>query len=159
VGRQAAGLTKAPSSRLLLDVNIWIALLDDAHVHNTAALALFALPGLKIATCPLVENGVLRILNLPSYSPNGQGGPAGFEAVRSKMRLACGDTDHEFWPDGISLVSEDIADWTRVFGHGQITDLYLLALAVARGGALATFDHRVALGAVNGAQAGHLVLL
>ena len=154
-----ADLSKAPRPRLLLDVNVWIALLDDAHVHNAAALALFALPGLKIATCPLVENGVLRILNLPGYSPSGQRGPAGFEAVRSKMRLACGDTDHEFWPDGVSLVGDDIANWSRVFGHGQITDLYLLALAVARGGTLATFDHRVALGAVNGASTEHLVLL
>ena len=44
--------------RLLLDVNVWVALLDDAHVHNTQALALIERPGLQIATCPLVENGV-----------------------------------------------------------------------------------------------------
>lgn len=154
-----AGLSIAPKQRLLLDVNVWIALLDDAHVHNSAAMALFTLAGLRIATCPLVENGVLRILNLPGYSPSGERGPAGFETVRSKMRLACSDTDHEFWPDGVSLVGDDSANWSRVYGHGQITDLYLLALAVSRGGALATFDHRVALNAVNGAEARHLVLL
>ncbi len=81
------------SPRLLLDVNVWIALLDDAHAHNPQALALFQTPQLRIATCPLVENGVLRVLNLPGYS---QRGPAGFDAVRSKMQLACGDVGYFF---------------------------------------------------------------
>lgn len=144
------------TARLLLDVNVWIALLDDAHVHNAPALALFQEPDLKIATCPLVENGVLRVLNLPGYSHHG---PAGFDTVRAKMALACADVDHAFWPDDISLRTEGLVDWSRVFGHGQITDLYLLALAVAHQGALATFDHRIALNAVVGAQKAHLLLL
>lgn len=143
-------------TRLLLDVNVWIALLDDAHVHNAASLALFEQPELQIATCPLVENGVLRVLNLPGYS---QRGLAGFEAVRAKMGLACADVDHQFWPDDISLRTEGLVNWSRVFGHGQITDLYLLALAVAHHGALATFDHRIALSAVTNAEKQHLLLL
>lgn len=137
--------------RLLLVVNVWIALLDDAHVHNQAALALFQKPQLKIATCPLVENGVLRILNLPGYS---QRGPVGFEIVR-----ACADVDHAFWSDDISLRTEGLVNWDRVFGHGQITDLYLLALAVTHRGALATFDHRIALNAVTRSEKYNLVLL
>ena len=145
---------KAP--RLLLDVNVWIALLDDAHVHNREALALFQKPKLQIATCPLVENGVLRVLNLPGYS---QRGPAGFEPVRAKIALACADVDHQFWPDDISLRTDGLVNWSRVYGHGQITDLYLLALAVAHQGALATFDHRIALNAVENAQKQHLMLL
>ena len=139
-----------------MDVNVWIALLDDAHVHNAEALAFFQTPGLAIATCPLVENGVLRVLNLPGYS---QHGPAGFEAVRSKMALACADVDHAYWADDISLRTDGLVNWSRVFGHGQITDLYLLALAVAHQGALATFDHRIALNAVVGAQKANLRLL
>jgi len=142
--------------RLLLDVNVWIALMDDSHVHNADALALFQTPGLKIATCPLVENGVLRVLNLPGYS---QQGPAGFEIVRAKMALACADADHVFWADDVSLRTDGLVNWSRVFGHGQITDLYLLALAVAHQGALATFDHRIALNAVVGAEKAHLLLL
>jgi predicted nucleic acid-binding protein len=81
-------LNLRPTSRLLLDVNVWIALLDDAHVHNTEALVLFPKPKLQIATCALVENRVLRVLNLPGYS---QRGPAGFDAVRAKMALATFD--------------------------------------------------------------------
>lgn len=152
----AAPRSSEPPVRLLLDVNVWIALLDDAHVHNAQALALFHTPGLHIATCPLVENGVLRILNMPAYSNRG---PVGFEPVRDKLRLACGDVDHRFWPDDLSLIHGEVADWTRVYGHNQITDLYLLALAVRHGGALATFDHRVALSAVRGADPQHLRLL
>ena len=144
------------SARLLLDVNVWIALLDDAHVHNTEALALFQAPKLKIATSPLEENGVLRVLNLPGYS---QRGPVGFEAVLAKMALACADVDHESWPDDISLRTNGLVNWNRVFGHGQITDRYLLALAVAYQGALATFDHRIALNAVEKAGKQHLVLI
>ena len=143
--------------RLLLDVNVWVALLDDAHVYNAQALALFqSSPPRRIATCPLIENGVLRILNLPSYSTRG---PLGFEPVRDKLNLACSDVDHEFWPDDLSLRDDELIDWRRIFGHNQITDVYLLALAVSRGGALATFDHRVALSAVKGAGKQHLLLI
>ena len=138
--------------RLLLDVNVWIALLDDAHVHNGAALTLFQTSKLPVATCPLVENCVLRVLNLPGYS---QRAPAGFEAVRAKMALACADVDHQFWSDNISLRTDGLVNWSRVLGHGQITDLYLLALAVAHQGALATFDHRIALNAIVNADKRH----
>jgi uncharacterized protein len=157
---KSAAIRKSPKAdrapRLLLDVNVWIALLDDAHVHNAGALNLWAQPGLKIASCPSVENAVLRVLNMPAYSRRG---PVGFELVRNKMRLAYSDVDHEFWPDDLSLVSDDAVTWSRVFGHNQITDLYLLALAVRRGGALATFDHRVALSSIEGAEGQHLLLL
>jgi uncharacterized protein len=142
--------------RLLLDVNVLVALLDEAHVHHGLAQKLIAQPKLKIATCALTENGVLRVLNLPGYSSYG---PAGFEVVRTQLAQLCQDTDHEFWPCDVTLRDEPRIDWSRVMGHNQITDIYLLALAVAHGGALATLDHRVALNAVRGAQAKHLHLL
>ena len=142
--------------RYLLDVNVLVALLDEAHIHHTVAQNLIAQPKLKIATCALTENGVLRVLNLPGYSSYG---PAGFEAVRTQLAQLCQDMDHEFWPCDVTLKDDSKIDWSRVMGHNQITDVYLLALAVAHGGALATLDHRVALTAVRGAQAKHLQLL
>ena len=142
--------------RLLLDVNVLVALMDEAHIHHAVAQNLVAQPKLKIATCALTENGVLRVLNLPSYSTYG---PAGFELVSTQLARLCGDTDHEFWPCDVTLRDESKIDWSRVMGHNQITDVYLLALAVQHGGALATLDHRVALSAVRGAQARHLQLL
>ena len=142
--------------RLLLDVNVWVALLDDAHIHNTEALKLFRQPKLTIASCALTENGVLRVLNLPGYANRA---PPGFEAVREKLALACGDVDHAFWSCDVSLRDASVLNWSRIMGHNQITDAYLLALAVHHGGALATFDHRVTPSAVRGATAKHLKLL
>ena len=142
--------------RLLLDVNVWVALFDDAHIRNAEALALFRKPGLAIATCALTENGVLRVLNLPGYARRA---PPGFSLVREKLALACGDVDHEFWPCDLSLRDEAALNWAHIMGHNQVSDAYLLALAVRHGGALATFDHRVARSAVPGATAGHLQLL
>ena len=66
-------------TRMLLDVNVWVALFDDAHVASARANALIETPGIKISTCPLVENGVIRVLNLPSY---GRRGALGIMAVR-----------------------------------------------------------------------------
>jgi uncharacterized protein len=65
--------------RLLLDVNVWVALFDDAHIQNAPARKLFKQPKLKIATCALTENGVLRVLNLPGYAKRA---PPGFELIR-----------------------------------------------------------------------------
>ena len=142
--------------RFLLDVNVLVAIFDEAHIHHAVASNLITQPNLKIATCALTENGVLRVLNLPGYSSYG---PVGFEAVRAQLAQLCKDTDHEFWPCDITLRDDSKVEWSRVMGHNQITDVYLLALAVERGGALATLDHRVALSAVRGAQAKHLQLM
>ncbi|MCY7320116.1 MAG: VapC toxin family PIN domain ribonuclease [Ramlibacter sp.] len=142
--------------RHLLDVNVWVALLDEAHVFHAQALAFIQRKKLQIASCALVENGVIRVLNLPGYS---RLGPAGFEAVSQKLNQICAELDHEFWPDHISLRTPGVVHWPRVLGHNQITDVYLLALAVARRGCLVTLDHRVALSTVVGATSKNLVLL
>lgn len=142
--------------RHLLDVNVWVALLDEAHVHHIQALTFAQRLKVKIATCPIIENGVIRILNLPGYS---RLGPAGFETVRNKLQQICTHLDHEFWPDEVSLRTESGVNWSRVLGHNQITDIYLLALAVARKGCFVTLDHRVTLSTVNSSSSKNLMLL
>ena len=142
--------------RALLDVNVWVALFDDAHQFSARANAFIDTPGVQIATCPLVENGVIRVLSLPSY---GRKGGLPIQRVREQLRSACAELDHEFWPDDISLRDEALVDFNRVQGHNQITDLYLLALAVHRGGCRASFDQAIALSSVPSAQARHLRLL
>lgn len=143
-------------SRCLLDVNVWVALFDDAHVASARANAFIELPGIRIATCPLVENGVVRVLNLPSY---GRRGALGLQRVREQLKLACESLDHEFWADDVSLRDDAAVDFNRVHGHQQITDLYLLALAVKHGGTLVTFDQNIPLDAARGAAPHHLVRL
>lgn len=144
------------STRYLLDVNVWIALFDDAHSHTHIANEFVAKRGLKIATCPLVENAVVRVMNLPNY---GRMGAVGFSVVRDQLLLACDKLDHQFWADDISLRDQARFDFAKLHGHNQITDAYLLALAVAHKGALVTFDQRIVLSSVIGATAKHLIVL
>ncbi|MBL8350166.1 MAG: PIN domain-containing protein [Burkholderiaceae bacterium] len=142
--------------RALLDVNVWVALFDDAHQFSARANAFIESPGVQVATCPLTENGVVRVLSLPSY---GRRGGLAIQRVRQRLQEACAALDHAFWPDTLSLRDDRRFDFNRVQGHNQITDMYLLALAVAHGGRLVSFDQSIALASVPGATAEHLLLL
>ena len=141
--------------RALLDVNVLVALLDGGHLHHRAAmdwLAAHARAGW--ASCPLTQNGCLRVLSLPAY-PNPQP-PA---QVAERLAAAAGDRSHAFWPDSVSLLEPNRLRWERVLSTRHITDVYLLALAVQQQGCLVTFDRSVAIDAVPGAQKKHLVVL
>lgn len=153
--READARHLAPR-RCLLDVNVWIALFDDAHVASPRANEFIEMIGVRIASCPLVENGVIRVLNLPSY---GRRGALGLQAVRAQLVSSCNTLDHEFWADSVSLRDDAAVDFNRVHGHNQITDLYLLALAVRHDGTLVTFDQNIPLDAVRGATQSHLKIL
>ena len=142
--------------RALLDVNVWVALFDDAHQFSDRANSFIEAGGVRIATCPLVENGVVRVMGLPSYSHRGT---PPMQRVRERLRDACAALDHEFWPDELSLRSDDVFDFSRVQGNNQITDMYLLALAVRHSGCLVTFDQAIALGSVHGALPQHMLVL
>jgi predicted nucleic acid-binding protein len=72
---------------------------------------------------------------------------------------AASTASHEFWPCSVSLLSEQVIDRERLLGPKQVTDIYLLALAVAHGGRFATFDQSVPLAAVHGAQPEHVSIL
>ena len=138
--------------RSLLDVNVLIALLDADHTSHRSALAWFsdhASDGW--ASCPITQNGCVRIMSHPGY-PNAR---SVLEIVQ-RLRAATGDRTHEFWPDSQSLLDEGLIDAARVHGPRQLTDVYLLALAVKNGGRLVTFDASIAIGAVKGAKAQHL---
>jgi hypothetical protein len=134
----------------LPDVNVLIALVDPAHVAHDAAHAWFAATGSAgWATCPTTENGLLRIVGHPRY-PNSAGSPAAVAPVLAGLR---GHPGHQFWPDAISLMQTDGVDPARILTSGQMTDTYLLALAKARAGVLATFDRRLSVAAVTGGAA------
>ena len=139
----------------LLDVNVLIALVDPTHVQHDAAHDWFALQGRKSwATCPLTENGVLRIVGHARY-PNSPGTPAAVAPLMATLRTLAG---HVFWPDNISLLDTEHIDATRLLSAAQVTDSYLLALASAHGGQLASFDRRLVTDAVRGgARCLHLI--
>ena len=139
----------------LLDVNVLIALIDPAHVQHDAAHEWFADQGRQAwATCPLTENGVLRIVGHARY-PNSPGTPAAVAQLMVGLRALPG---HAFWPDDISLLDAEKLDTTRLLSSSQVTDSYLLALACTHGGQLASFDRRLVTDAVrNGTRGLHLI--
>ena len=76
-----------------------------------------------------------------------------------RLEEAASSSFHEFWPDDISLLDARVADSARIHGPRQLTDIYLLALAVRYGGRFVTFDASVSLDAVRGAEKNHLLAL
>ncbi|HZU91817.1 MAG TPA: TA system VapC family ribonuclease toxin [Stellaceae bacterium] len=134
----------------LLDVNVLIALIDPTHVGHDAAHRWFAATGaVSWATCPLTENGVIRIVGHPKY-PNSADSPAAVAPIVARLRALPG---HVFWKDDFSLMASAVVDVARIATPAQVTDTYLLALAVANKGQLATFDRRLSPDAVRRGRA------
>lgn len=141
--------------RALLDVNVLIALLDADHLHHRAAIGwLERNVSAGWASCPITQTGCIRIMSQPRY-PNPL--PAGLVAER--LAEAAARPFHAFWPDDLSLVAPGHFDWNRVLGSRQVTDVYLLALAVSKGGRFVTFDRAVPVGAVASARDRHLEVI
>ena len=140
--------------RALLDVNVLIALLDENHVNHRAASDWFA-SNIEQGwvSCPLTQNGCVRILSLSAY-PN----RLGTVEATERLRAAISTTHHQFVADDISLLDDAVVD-VRDWGHNQITDVYLLALAVAHGIRFVTLDRRVPLVAVREAMEDSLVVI
>jgi toxin-antitoxin system PIN domain toxin len=141
--------------RALLDINVIIALLDRGHVlHGAARRWMEQELEHGWATCPITENGVLRILSQPAY-PNHRS----VAEVAERLAEACNHASHAFWPEQISLLDSGLIHWDRLLGPRQITDSYLLALAVAHGGRFVSFDQRISVDVVPSASTAHLALI
>jgi len=139
----------------LLDINVLIALIDPAHLQHDKAHAWFAAKGQKAwATCPITENGVLRIVGHRRY-PNSPGSPA---AVAELLAAFLELPGHAFWPDDVSLLDRTHVHSARLLDPAHVTDTYLLALALSHDGQLATLDQRLVTDAViKGKQALHQI--
>lgn len=139
----------------LFDVNMLVALLDAAHVHHSRAKAwLLSQPQPSWASCPITQNGFLRVISQPAYPS-----PINLSRAASLLSGATESSHHEFWSDDLSLLDDAIIDHSRIHGPKQITDVYLLALAVKHGGRLVALDRAIPLAAARGAKSRHLVLL
>jgi toxin-antitoxin system PIN domain toxin len=133
----------------LLDINVLIALFDPDHVHHELAHDWFAdHRGDGWATCPLTENGFIRVLSHPAL---GQAAERP-DVLRTRLAKFCGSGQHVFWPDAVSLRDRTVFSDSFVAGPRQLTDVYLLGLAKRMKGALATFDRSIPLSSVLGAN-------
>ena len=141
--------------RALLDVNVLISLLDVDHVSHHDAQRWMSEHGDRgWSTCPVTQNGCLRIMSGRGYS-----NPFAISDIVRQLRTAVGHPLHEFWPDEVSLIDPARVNEARILGPSQLTDLYLLALAVSRRGRFVTFDRRITTTAVIGARPEHLLVI
>lgn len=140
--------------RSLLDVNVIIALLDPDHAFHERAHDWWSVNTKQgWASCPLTENGVVRIMSNPGYSQKARFAP---DDLIGRLRQFAVQSNHEFWPDDISLRNESIFVAARIHSSRQLTDHYLLALATKHRGGLVTFDQGILLSAVRDAKAANL---
>ncbi len=143
--------------RALLDVNVLIALLDPDHVFHDRAHSWWKDQSKSgWASCPLTENGVVRIMSNPAYSRAVKFRPGD---LIERMDLFARQSNHEFWSDDLSL--RDKSSFLRDHLHSSraLTDVYLLALAVRHQGFLATFDEAIFVSVVPGAGMANLSVI
>ncbi len=141
--------------RALLDVNVLIALHDQDHVHHARAASWFTTNAAHgWASCPLTQNGCLRIMAQPAY-PQAQTLPV----LTTMLQRSTASTFHKLWNNDISLLDSTLFDHGWIHNHKQLNDVYLLGLAVKNRGRMVTFDQRIALAAVRYARHENLVVL
>lgn len=137
----------------LLDVNALIALADPLHVHHEKVARWFAQKhAAGWATCPLTENGFIRIVGHPNYPE----GPGTSDAARRLLNALRSQPGHQFWPDTLSLC--DTTRFRTLPSARDLTDCYLLALAVEHEARFATLDRRIDPATVPGGPAACLLI-
>jgi toxin-antitoxin system PIN domain toxin len=142
--------------RYLLDINLIIALMDPDHVFHQKAHDWWGEQGKPWASCPLTENGFIRITSSAAYSP---GQPATVLEMTSRFAAFASNSDHEFWPDAFSITDPTLFDRSLILSSKYLTDLYLLKMASKNDGCLATFDRNIPIGAATGVRNETLLVL
>ena len=143
-------------SAWLLDINVLIARQDADHQHHeSVARWMHAQSGSGWATCPITENGFVRILGQPTY-PGWPGTPQlSATALRQLIETIPG---HEFLPDEVSILDPGLAASFKDVAAREVTDLYLLALAVHHGVRFATMDARINASLISGGAKAYYVI-
>lgn len=141
--------------RSLLDVNVLLALFDPIHIHHERAHRWWSSDSVGgWATCPITQNGFLRVISNPNYPS-----PISLSDAQALLSRQTRADSHEFWQDTVSLTDAGRFDFSSVRGPKQLTDIYLLALAVSNAGRLITFDAGISAAPVIGAESKHLLIL
>jgi len=124
----------------LADTNVLIALLWPTHTRHSVVVKWFNRHRSRgWATCPVTQLGFVRVVSNPAFSRDAV-------TPAEAMSLLAGNTsatDHVFWPDELSFEQAVTFAGNRLVGHQQVTDAYLAALAMHRGGVLATLDEAI----------------
>jgi len=145
-------LSSTTEAAWLLDVNALIALLSPRHIHHDRMHHWFAQHSVEgWATCPIVENGAIRVISQPSFAA----GPYTPSEATEALRAACGANaiSHHFWPDDISLTDESVFSVKYMVGPRQVTDAYLLGVAAKHDARLVSFDRSLPWQAIRNGTA------
>ena len=141
--------------RALLDSNVLLALLDRDHIQHEQGRRWFQQEVHHgWASCAVTQNGFIRILSQASYPS-----PVSTSQAMRLLATAASTAHHEYWGSDVSILEVTIFDHSRVHGPRQLTDVYLLGLAVRHGGRFVTFDQTIALASVRTASPDNLVVL
>ena len=141
--------------RALFDVSTLLALFDPGHVMHRVAMTWWKSNRAHgWASCPLSENGFVRIISQRSY-PRAVPLPDALATIKAQVARG----GHEFWPDDLSILDAERINHTRLLGPAQITDIYLLALAVRHNGRLVTLDRSMDSTSVRNAAPANIVIL
>jgi toxin-antitoxin system PIN domain toxin len=140
--------------RNLPDVNVLIALTDPEHQHYSNARDWFLSRREFWGLCPLTEAAFIRITTNPAIHPSKRT----IEQSIAILQSLKGFSDHFYWEIKESWVNLTLPFAARISGHQQVTDAYLLGLAIKENGVLVTFDRRIKY--LAGAEfAGNLLVL
>ena len=124
----------------LLDANVLIAMMWPAHAaHAKVQHWLSTRAAEKWASCPMTQAAFVRIVSNPAFSPNALTPANAFALLGSNLK----HPGHEFWRDEIQLTEVVELTQAKLVGHQQITDVYLLGLAIHKKGKLVTLDRNV----------------
>jgi uncharacterized protein len=129
-------------SGFLLDVNVLIALLWPPHEAHARAQRWFARNADQgWATCAMTQAGFVRIVSNPAFSRRVVSPRDALEVLQGSLQHRA----HRFWTEDIGVTEALAPIGRRLLGHQQITDAYLLGLAIHKKGRLATLDASLAV--------------
>jgi toxin-antitoxin system PIN domain toxin len=139
----------------LLDISVLVALFWPSHSGHLSAQGWFARHAREgWATCPITQAGFVRILCIPAFSRDAFSVTGAVQLLRPNLE----HPKHHFWPEDIGLL-DALAHLTPLQGHKQITDAYLLGLALHRKGRFVTADRSLAALLPKTAPANSLIIL
>ena len=124
-------------ARYLLDVNVLIALTDELHAHHRLVNDWIKTPGLQWGVCAFTEAGFLRVTTNP------RAGAFTLETAGAILADLPNRPGYQYWAIAMGWSALAAPFSERIFGHQQITDAFLLGLAVREGGVLVTMDKAV----------------
>jgi len=145
-------LSSTTEAAWLLDVNALIALISPLHIHHDRMQNWFlenASDGW--ATCPITENGAIRVISQRSFATGPYTLSEAAEAVRSLLKSF--SKSHRFWWDDVSLTDESLFLIKHIIGPKQVTDAYLLGLAAKHNAKLVSFDRSLPWQAIRNGTA------